>query len=217
MDDIIFIDESSIICTTCKCEFGESNFVGNAGRLLKTCSRCRRKQKETRDRNKCPHGKRKAECKECDGASICEHGKRISRCVKCGGASICIHGIHKQNCKECGGSSICIHDKYKRSCKICTDPTTVIINQWIFNSKAADIKSNKYDPENFITLQWLNVKMEEYKSINYQCHTCNISMCLTESSPKLITIERLDNTIGHIKGNCVFACFGCNRKHQGFN
>ena len=28
----------------------------------------------------CPHGRRRAQCKECGGASICEHGRQRSKC-----------------------------------------------------------------------------------------------------------------------------------------
>ena len=31
-------------------------------------------------RAKCPHNRRRSECKQCDGASICEHNRQKSRC-----------------------------------------------------------------------------------------------------------------------------------------
>lgn len=87
--------------------------------------------------NKCPHGKRKAfckdcggsifcvhrrqkrSCKECDGGIFCEHGRQTSRCKACGGAAICEHGRLRQGCKECGGSGICEHGSHKSACRVC--------------------------------------------------------------------------------------------------
>jgi hypothetical protein len=70
-------------------------------------------------RPKCPHGRRRSQCKECGGASICEHGRQRSTCKECGGASICEHDIRRDRCKECGGASICEHDIRRDRCKEC--------------------------------------------------------------------------------------------------
>ena len=32
---------------------------------------------------KCPHNRRKRECKDCSGSSVCEHEKRKSSCKEC--------------------------------------------------------------------------------------------------------------------------------------
>jgi hypothetical protein len=42
-------------------------------------------------KSKCEHGKQKAYCIECKGASICQHNRQKSRCIECKGASICQH------------------------------------------------------------------------------------------------------------------------------
>jgi len=98
---------------------------------MKTCSEC---NKERRDsyfkkrsdtticqlcRQKCEHGRQKAQCKECGGCNICEHGKYKAQCKECGGSGFCEHGKRKTYCKECGGSSCCEHGKRRRSCKKC--------------------------------------------------------------------------------------------------
>ena len=46
----------------------------------------------------CPHGKTRAVCKPCGGASICTHGRKRSECWSCGG---CDHGKVRIRCKEC--------------------------------------------------------------------------------------------------------------------
>ena len=36
-------------------------------------------------RKKCPHGRRRYQCKECGGVSICPHGRQRNLCKECGG------------------------------------------------------------------------------------------------------------------------------------
>ena len=67
----------------------------------------------------CPHGKRKATCKECGGSAFCKHGKQKPTCKECGGSAFCKHGKWKAQCKECGGSALCKHGKQKTTCKEC--------------------------------------------------------------------------------------------------
>ena len=67
----------------------------------------------------CPHGRRRAKCKECGGASICEHGRERYECKECGGKGICEHGRVRSQCKECGGGSICEHGRQRSHCKEC--------------------------------------------------------------------------------------------------
>ena len=69
---------------------------------------------------KCPHDKRKAQCRECGGSSFCEHGKQKTHCRECGGSSFCLHGKWKATCRECGGSALCEHDKRKAECHVCS-------------------------------------------------------------------------------------------------
>jgi len=70
---------------------------------------------------KCPHGKRKCRCVECDGVGICPHKKRRSICVDCDGSSMCEHKIQRQICHECHGVSLCEHKIERRRCPTC-DP-----------------------------------------------------------------------------------------------
>jgi hypothetical protein len=76
----------------------------------------------------------------------------------------------------------------------------------IKNSKTKDIKYNRYDANNFIDRCFLEWIMDE--SMN--CHYCKFEMQFIEYDGDLCTIERLDNSIGHTKANCVLACKACN-------
>ena len=44
---------------------------------------------------------------------------------------------------------------------------------------------------------------------------CKIIMQYEEYRGDMATIERLDNSIGHVKSNCVLACKNCNNKNLG--
>ena len=76
---------------------------------LKMCPHCREISKKSGSKNpgnrsiKCPHGKRRNECVECDGATICEHKIKRHYCILCGGASVCQHNRQKLSCGACKG------------------------------------------------------------------------------------------------------------------
>ena len=156
----------------------------------------------------CPHNRLKAQCKECGGSQICPHDKRKSRCKECGGSQICPHSKLKYQCKECEGSQICPHDRQKSHCKKCSDPIKVNIKQWIFKSRQYDKMRNIYDADRFIDKCFIGGLIEDYKQCYYG--DCKVNLQYTEYQDDLATIERLDNSIGHIKSNCVLCCLKCN-------
>ena len=45
----------------------------------------------------------------------CPHNRRRRECKVCGGSSICHHNHAKRQCKDCGGSQICEHNS-RRAC-----------------------------------------------------------------------------------------------------
>jgi hypothetical protein len=169
-------------------------------------NRQRYKCKECRGAGICEHNRQRYKCKECRGAGICEHNRRRSLCKECGGSSICEHNRERSTCKECGGSSICVHDRHRRQCKICTDPVKVTINNWIQQSRESDKKYDRYDANNYIDKCFLQGLVEDYPN----CYYCSVKLQYIEYQDDLTTIERLDNSLGHIKSNCVLSCRKCN-------
>ena len=163
----------------------------------------------------CPHNRLKYQCKECGGSQICPHGKRKSRCKECEGSQICPHNRLKSLCKECEGSQICPHKRIKRTCKKCRDPIKVNIEQWIFSRRQYDKKRNIYDADRFIDKCFLEGLVEDYKQCYYG--DCKVNLQYTEYQDDLATIERLDNSIGHIKSNCVLCCLKCNNLKKSNN
>jgi len=157
----------------------------------------------------CDHGIQRYCCKECGGGGICKHNKRRDQCKDCGGSAICEHGIHRYCCKECGGLGICEHGKSKAQCKLCSDEIKVTITTMIHCSKVSDKKYDRYDADNFIDRCFVESLIEEYPYCYYD--DCKVELQYVEYQNDLATIERLDNSIGHIKSNCVICCLGCNR------
>jgi len=70
-------------CGACKRMKLPEVFLNAKNRILKTCISCRDLAKLRRERNKCGHGRRKTQCKECGGNSICEHDRCRSQCKEC--------------------------------------------------------------------------------------------------------------------------------------
>lgn len=180
-------------CTRCKNVHNIEEYQSDAGRKLKMCKRCRILRGEWNEKNKCVHNLRKGLCK------------------KCGGGSLCIHDRSKYQCINCCGSSMCIHNKEKDQCKLCSDPIKITIMNMIKSSKHTDIKKNKYDANHFIDYPFVEQLVFESKN----CHYCKIEMQFIEYQDDMCTIERLDNSIGHIKSNCVLACRECNFRKVG--
>lgn len=110
----------------------------------------------------------------------CEHGRQRHNCVECGGSGICEHKRRRSECIECGGSSICEHKRRRSDCIECG------------GSRICE------HVHGLITQS------------NNQCYYCNVDIQYIEYNTTLATIERLDNSLGHIKGNCVIACRTCN-------
>ena len=157
---------------------------------------------------KCPHGRRKCQCVECGGGSICEHKRYRATCIECGGASICEHKRRRAMCIECGGASICEHNRQRLCCKLCTDPIKVSIKGMIGASKSHDKKYNRYDEANFIDEPFITILISEYPHCYYP--DCRVKLQYTDYQHDLATIERIDNSIGHVKSNCVLCCRTCN-------
>ena len=106
------------ICTCCKIERHEDQYISKAGRILKTCQRCRDRKTPPK---KCVHDKRATRCMECGGSELCQHGRQKRDCKECtkpGDGRICIHNRRKDLCKE-GGTGYCEHDKMKSNCSDC--------------------------------------------------------------------------------------------------
>ena len=146
---------------------------------------------------------------------LCEHEKYKYQCRECKGSQICPHNKRKPQCKECLGSQICPHSRRKDHCKKCSDPIKVNIEQWVYNTRNYDKMYNIYDADRFIDKCFLKGLIEDHKQCYYG--DCKVILQYTEYRNVLATIERLDNSIGHIKSNCVLCCLKCNVSKKSNN
>jgi len=168
----------------------------------------------------------KNEIKRC---STCRKGKEIDAflkgnkelkmcfrcreiCKKSKNKKKCEHGRQRQTCKLCGGSSVCIHNKRRQMCKLCNDEIKITIETMISQSKHNDKKKNRYNQAEFIDKCFVKNLIEDSEN---KCYYCNCELQYLIFQGNLATIERLDNSVGHIKGNCVIACRTCNVSKVG--
>ena len=78
----------------------------------------------------------------------------------------------------------------------------------IQSSKQKDKKYDRYDIVNFVDYAFTENLLDDYSHCCYP--DCNKELQIVHYQDDLATIERLDNSIGHIKFNCVICCFKCN-------
>ena len=88
------------------------------------------------------------------------------------------------------------------------------IRQKIYNYYSQDMKKQLYNPENFITLEYV---LQKLKDCQLDCFYCREPVFLwyeIAREPKQWTVERIDNKIGHDIGNIEIACLSCNLKRR---
>ena len=82
------------------------------------------------------------------------------------------------------------------------------VNRMLWDSKTKDKKKGLYDPEHFITRNYVE---RIWLFQNQKCHYCEKQMQIKKRNlHDGCTIERLDNNFGHTIKNCVLACWKCN-------
>ena len=61
-------------------------------------------------------------------------------------------------------------------------------------------------PEDFVDLEWI---VEKFKA-GSMCKGCGNHMTFEKGSDNKVTVNRLDNALCHVKGNCELLCKACN-------
>ena len=152
-------------------------------------------------------------------SSFNKKGRIMKTCLVCRTREIehrkknkCIHNREKRSCKECKGNRICIHNKHKCGCKLCGDEIKITIKYMINGSKTTDKNLNLYDPVNFIDKCFVKNLIEDCEN---KCYYCNCELQYIINQSNLASIERLNNSLGHIKSNCVISCLKCNISKVG--
>ncbi len=79
--------------------------------------------------------------------------------------------------------------------------------------KVADKKyKREYKKDNYVSIEW--IKQQLLKQ-NNKCHYCKKQLLLKNfqnNKKDQFSVDRIDNSIAHIKTNCVICCCGCNYK-----
>jgi len=145
--------------------------------------------------------------------------KELKMCIRCREISRkskmknkCEHGRQQGRCKDCGGVGLCFHKRQKDQCKICNNEKKITIQQMIRGSKQKDKKYNIYNQTEFIDKCFVKNLIDDCEN---KCYYCKCELQFITFQGNLATIERLDNSIGHTKGNCVIACRTCNYSRVG--
>lgn len=198
----------------CKCEHGRQKSQCRECKGSSICEHDRQRRQciECKGSSICEHDKRRTRCIECKGSSICEHDRIRSRCRECKGSSICEHDKRRDSCIDCDGSSICDHGRRRDTCKICSDPIKVTIKTMLKNAKDKDKKNNRYDIVNFVDYCFIENLLDDYKCCYYE--DCKKELQILDYNQSLVSLERINNNIGHTKSNCVICCLECNHKKK---
>lgn len=88
------------------------------------------------------------------------------------------------------------------------------IHRKIQSYSVQDKEKGLYDPLHLVTYTWV---LEMFRQSNMKCYYCKEpTLILYEHvrNPKQWTLERLDNSLGHIKENVVISCLHCNLRRR---
>lgn len=158
-------------------------------------------------------------CTKCDqdlpiGSFACKvNGARTLRCITClkeDGSDICQHDLIKDLCGEC--SELCEHRREITTCKLCCDPIPIIVRNMVNLNLIRDKQKGIYDSATCVDEEHVLELILKAQGI---CYYCKCSMQYQTYADDLASLERLSNSLGHIKGNCVIACLKCNRSQVG--
>jgi len=86
----------------------------------------------------------------------------------------------------------------------------VVISVLVWNCKAHDKKFNRFFN---ITEEWVKKVLDHQQ---WECYHCNKYLLLEngDRDPDQISIDRVDNSKGHSKGNVVLSCWDCNNTRR---
>jgi hypothetical protein len=78
--------------------------------------------------------------------------------------------------------------------------------------KVQDAKAGRlFEEANYVSVEYFKSLLDEQ---DHRCYMCAelVSLVWKDKDPSQFTLDRLDNDLAHVKGNCVVSCLGCNRE-----
>jgi hypothetical protein len=96
------------------------------------------------------------------------------------------------------------------------------INSKIYSYKQQDMKKKNYDENSEIYKDFIDfdIIIEEMNKCDLKCHYCRKYMLILYENVRdnsQWTVDRINNDIGHIKGNFNLVCLKCNLKRRRQN
>ena len=82
------------------------------------------------------------------------------------------------------------------------------------NYKRQDIKKKMYDPDTFVSNADVIPLLDTVGLTCYYCHNDIYVLYKCVRDPAQWTLDRIDNTIGHVSANVVAACLRCNLRRR---
>jgi len=125
----------------------------------------------------------------------------------------CEHCRSRGKCKICYPHLQCEHGRYNTECRTCNPDCAVrrLRNAMFNTTRRRDKKAGSYDENNHITKEDIQSLFDS----TTQCHFCEVELTYGERCSTLATIDRKDNSVGHVIGNCVLSCLSCNSGNKG--
>ena len=234
MENKITIEnERNVKCGSCNNWRTEQDFISN-DRRLKTCNKCRERSKKFRIENvdKIKEQRQQYNIKNADKIKeqqkqhyqeikeqrkqhykenkevILEKNKQHYQKNK----EVILEKIkkykneHKQEIKE--------YQKQNYETEKKENSLHIKILNMINSSKTRDKKYNRtYDADEYIDYDFLNeLWVKQNKKCFYEDCECELILCFNKDTREdnMLTIQRLNNKIAHIKSNSVLSCFRCN-------
>jgi hypothetical protein len=100
---------------------------------------------------------------------------------------------------------------------MCHEDRSVVrsqIQQKIRGYKAQDLEKKLYNEDRFVDLSYVLQLLTESKLQCVYCHEPTRILYEHVREPKQWTLERIDNSLGHIVGNVQIACLICNLRRR---
>ena len=107
-----------------------------------------------------------------------------------------VHAERYSCCKACRHNSRTWKAKHWEKNLLCTH-------------RIRDVRAGIYDPVNFVTKEHIQAIRRE---LGGKCFHCHVQMdAENRDLPDGLTLQRLDNRLGHTIQNTTLACLSCNR------